>query len=237
MQYTSLTSRILRHGLGVLFQQNLLYARTDPDTKITKYEANPDACYNLIRSGKILEVVERKFGPSERDLVQTLLMLGHARIHDLTQAFTSRAPRNVGNSNGSHKKSAGAIESGAQFQAVLARLIRAEIIETVREDTFRNPVDVHQDITQEITKTLVGERSSTKEKVEHDKKIAERYRVYQDKGRELKRWLDQSQGPINKRRRLANGKATNGNHDSDDEAPDFNVRCGNTTCAIMEWRF
>lgn len=219
MQYTSLTSRVLRHGLGVLFQQNLLYARTDPDTNITKYEANPYACYNLIRTGKIIEIVERKFGPSERDLVQTLLMLGHARINDLTQAFTSRTSRYA---NGAHKTSTGEIESATQFQAVLARLIRAEIIETVRADTFRNPADVHQEITQEITKVAVGERSTTKDKAEQEKKIAERYKVYQDKGRELKRWLDQSQGTVSKRRKLANGRATNGNHNEED-VPDFNV--------------
>ena len=226
-----MTSRNLRHGLGVLFQQNLLYARTDPDSNITRYEANPDACYNLIRSGKILEVIERKFGPSEKDLVQTLLMLGHARIHDLTQAFASRGPRAAGYANGSHAESTGAIESGSQFQTVLARLIRADIIETVREDTFRNPADVHQEITQDITKTLAGERTAAKDKAEQEKKIAERYRVFRDKGQELKRWLDQSQGPVSKRRKLANGKATN-DHYEEESAPDFNVRCDATIIPV-----
>lgn len=152
-------------------------------------------------------------------------MLGHARIHDLTQAFASRAPRHVGNANGDepHEDSTGTIESGAQLKAVLARLIRAEIIETVREDTFRSPSDMHQEITQEITKTEPGERISAKERAELEKKVAERYRVFRDKGQELKRWLDQSQGPVNKRRKLANGKATNGNY-YEESVPDFNVR-------------
>lgn len=214
----------MRNGLGVLFQQNLLYTRTDPDSKITTYEANPDACYNLIRSGKILEVIENKFGHSERDLVQTLLLLGHARIHDLTEAFASRAPRQNGNTNGLHKASAGAIESGAHFKYVLARLIQAGIIDTVRGDTFRNPEDEHHDINQDVTKTAPGERTTAKNKEENERIIAERYRTFRDRGQELKHWLERNQGFGAKRRKLANGKAAQNGDFDEDEVPDFNVR-------------
>lgn len=221
IQHTSLTPRHLRNGLGVLFQQNLLYTRTDPDSKITTYEANPDACYNLVRSGKILDVIDRQFGPSERDLVQTLLHLGHARIHDLTEAFTSRAHKANGNSNGF-----GAIEGGNHFQHVLARLIQAEIIDTVRQDTFRNPGEVYQEIKDDVTKTAPGERTSSRDKDEHNERIADRYRSHRDQSKALKRQLDMSRGSNPKRRRLQNGRATKGDpfDDNEENAPQFNVR-------------
>jgi DNA-directed RNA polymerase III subunit RPC3 len=168
-------------------------------------------------------MIERKFGHSERDLVQTLLMLGHARIHDLTQAFASRSHKNERQTNGSHKRSNGTIESGTQFQSVLARLIRAEIIEAVLEDSFRSPMDMHQEITQDVTKTAPGEKASVRDRADQEKRIAEHYRIFLDRGRELKHWVDQNQGPsVTKRRKLENGKAINGGNE-EETVPDFNV--------------
>ena len=219
-QHTSLNPRQLRHGLAVLFQQNLLYTRTDPDTKITTYDANPDACYNLIRSGKILEAVEKQYGPSERELVQTLLQLGHARIHDLSQAFASRNPQINGEANGTHH--GGPISSVNDLLVALGRLIQADIIETVRPESFRNPVDVFHDIRQDVTKTAPGEKL-TKTKTEQHEQILNRWRTYRDQGKSLKRQLDQTRGSSAKRRKLYNGRAANGDLE-DETIPQLSVR-------------
>jgi DNA-directed RNA polymerase III subunit RPC3 len=220
--YTSLGSRHIRHGLGVLVQQNLLFHHTDQDSRGTIYEANPDASYNLVRSGKILQIVETQHGNAERDLVQALMLLGHARIADLAQAFESRKPRANGHSNGTGQSS-GMIESEGELNSVLSRLIRAEIIETVRPDSFRNPKDVHAEIERDVTKTRPGEKASTKNKAESMRLIAERMQQFRDQGTILKRQLDQRMGPVTKRRKLENGHDRNGHSDDFDDVPSLNV--------------
>lgn len=219
-QHTSLNPRQLRNGLAVLFQQNLLYTRTDPDTKITTYDANPDACYSLVRSGKILEAIDRQFGPSERELVQTLLQLGHARIHDLSQAFASRNHHANGNTNGSHNGAR--ISSTNDLLVALGRLIQADVIETVRPESFRNPVDVFHEIKHDVTKTAPGEKS-TKTKTEQHEQILNRWRAYREQGKGLKRQLDQTRGSSAKRRKLYNGRAANGDFE-DESVPQLSVR-------------
>ncbi|KND94023.1 DNA-directed RNA polymerase III subunit RPC3 [Tolypocladium ophioglossoides CBS 100239] len=205
-QHTSLSPRQLRNGRGVLAQQNLIYHSTDPDLRSTSYEANSDASYNLVRSGKILEVIDSQYGTAERDLVQTLMLLGYARIADLTHAFTTRAPTTNGHTNGSHKSGSGLIESKDHLNAALSRLIQAEIVETVRPDSFRNPAEVYREIEADVTKTAPGEKAS-KNKIEQHMQIVERFKTARDQSKALKRQLDQSNGPVAKRRRLQNGSA------------------------------
>lgn len=220
VQHTSLGPRHLRNGLGVLIQQNLLYHYTDPDSRVTSYEANSDACYNLTRSGKILEVINNQYGTAERDLVQTLMQLGYAKIADLTHAFTSRAPKSNGHTNGSHESSSGLIESKDHLNSALSRLIQAEILETVRPDSFRNPAEVYKEIEADVTKTAPGEKAS-KNKIEQHMQIVERFKAFRDQSKALKRQLDQFSGPATKRRRLQNGSSHPG--DPFDDTPDLNV--------------
>lgn len=221
---TTLNLRQLRNGLAVLFQQNLLYTRIDNESRTTHYEASPDACYNLVRAGKILEFVERQFGTSERDLVQTLLQLGHAKINDLSQAFSARNPFVNGGDHGSNGTTNGLIASEDGLLIGLGRLIQAGIVETVRPDSFRNPVDVFHEIRNEATRSLPGMKN-TKSKTEQQQQILGNWRKYREQTKTVKRQLDQSRGAAPKRRRLANGKAANGGLDDDeDDVPNLNVR-------------
>lgn len=223
VQHTALTPRHLRNGLAVLIQQNLLYHNTNSDTDVTSYEANPSASYNLVRSGKILAIIEDQYGVAERELVQTLMLLGHARIADLSQAFGSRAPKSNAHTNGDHESHNGLIESESHLNSVLGRLIRAEIIETVRPESFHNPNDVYQEIEDEATKTRPGEKLA-KNKGEVQRQIIERFRAFRDQPRILKRQLDQTGGFAPKRRKLTNGAAQNGHSDDGYDSPRLNVR-------------
>lgn len=167
-------------------------------------------------------MVENQHGTSERELVQTLMLLGHARIADLAQAFGSRGPKINGHANGDHDARNGLIESEHHLNSVLAHLIQAEILETVRPDSFRNPSDVYREIEDEVTKTGPGEKA-TKVKVEMQRQIMERFRTFRDQGKMLKRSLDHTNGPSTKRRKLTNGGSHNGHVDEYD-APQLNVR-------------
>ncbi len=89
-QYTSLTPRQLRHGLAVLLQYDLLYFTVGATDGNTVYDANPQAAYNLLRSGKVLEMIETLHGPDARDVMQSFLALGHTRIADLTDAYKAK---------------------------------------------------------------------------------------------------------------------------------------------------
>jgi DNA-directed RNA polymerase III subunit RPC3 len=81
--------RHLRHGLAVLLQQNLIYYHHDADSRVTYYEANQDASYLLLRSGKIIEFIYTRYGASARDIAQNLLYLGHAKIGELLDKTAS----------------------------------------------------------------------------------------------------------------------------------------------------
>ncbi|CAG8984183.1 hypothetical protein HYALB_00004166 [Hymenoscyphus albidus] len=88
-KHTRITSRALRHGLAVLIQQNLIYhisGKGEP----TYYEANPDAAYALVRSGKIMNFIEDRYGSLAREVVKIILLLGHARISDVIAQYKSQ---------------------------------------------------------------------------------------------------------------------------------------------------
>ncbi|PFH58973.1 hypothetical protein XA68_12970 [Ophiocordyceps unilateralis] len=234
-QNTSLSLRHLRNGLGVLIQQNLLYHNTDAATGVTSYEANSDACYNLMRSGKILEVIESQYGNAERELVQTLMLLGCARVADLGQAFGSRVPSTNGHTNGTQGSVSGLISSEHHMHQVLSRLIQHEIVETVQPDSFRNPADVYREIESEITKTAPGDKAS-KNKIEQHMQIVERFKEFRNQSKALKRRLDHTYGSTAKRRKVENGSA-HADFISGDDAPSINpnvvVRINRQKCLVQ----
>ncbi|RYO92393.1 hypothetical protein DL766_000363 [Monosporascus sp. MC13-8B] len=90
--HTALNQRQVRHGLAVLVQQNAVFHLSDPDSSITYYDANPDVVYNLVRSGKILEMVRENYGDIAKGLVQDVLVLGHIKMSDLVEAYKNKAP-------------------------------------------------------------------------------------------------------------------------------------------------
>ena len=95
-----MNQRQVRHGLAVLVQQNVLFHLTDPDTSVVYYDVNPDALYNLVRSGKILEMVRDKYGDLSKKLVQDVLVLGHIKIPDLVEAYGDNSDGEKNSTNG-----------------------------------------------------------------------------------------------------------------------------------------
>ncbi|KAL1958358.1 hypothetical protein VTO42DRAFT_4675 [Malbranchea cinnamomea] len=80
---THLTPRQVRYGLAVLIQQHLVFHFTSLDDGITYYEADWRNAYALVRSGKIIQLVEERLGPYAAKVVSAILYLGHVRISDL----------------------------------------------------------------------------------------------------------------------------------------------------------
>lgn len=217
----------MRHGLAVLVQQNLLFVYAAAESRIASYEANPDACYNLARSGKIIEMVGEEFGPAEEEVLRTLVQLGHARVSDLVQAFGFQAANGDDASNGhlvngdsnTHSKGAGNIHSLRELYAVLGRLVIAEIIDQVGPKTLRNPDDVFREIEDEITKTLPGEKSTAKQKEKMRDAVVAQFQAAREESKKLKRQLSQTMPLSVKRRKLSNGVHSNGSAALRDVAP------------------
>ncbi|RDA84039.1 hypothetical protein CP532_6518 [Ophiocordyceps camponoti-leonardi (nom. inval.)] len=234
-QNTSLSPRHLRNGLGALIQQNLLYHNTDAASGVTSYEANSDACYNLVRFGKILEVIECQFGTAERDLVQTLMLLGCARVADLGHAFGSRGPTTNGHTNGTQGSASGLISSENHLHQVLCRLIQHEIVETIQPSSFRNPAEVYREIEKDVTKTAPGDKVS-KNKIDQHMQVVERFKEFRDQSRALKRQLDQTYGSAAKRRKIQNGTAHTDfsyRHDALPLNPNVVVRVNHRKCLVQ----
>lgn len=227
VQHTSLSPRTIRHGLAVLVQQNLLYVYSASESRFASYEANADACYNLSRFGKIVEMVGAEFGPAEEEVLRTLMQLGHARVSDLVQAFGFHTANGTSASNGhaangesnTHARGAGNVHSLPELYAVLGRLVIAEIIDQVGPKTFRNPNDVLREIEDDVMKSLPGEKPTAKQKEKLKESVIAKYQVAQDESKKLKRQLVQTMPMTVKRRRLANGAHSNGSAALGDVAP------------------
>ncbi|WEW56346.1 RNA polymerase III subunit C82 [Emydomyces testavorans] len=80
VQNTHLSPRQVRHGLAVLIRQHLVFHCTSFDDGITYYESDWRAAYNLVRSGKIVQFVEKRLGNHAARVISTLLALGHAKV-------------------------------------------------------------------------------------------------------------------------------------------------------------
>ncbi|TQS36599.1 hypothetical protein Golomagni_02944 [Golovinomyces magnicellulatus] len=167
-KYIHLGQRQVRHGLVVLIQQNLVYHNSDEETGITHYEADTTTAYNLVRSGKILEAVESRYGAMARDVVQNLFLLGHTKISDLEEAYQSKQKQQIFkehlNSSTSENRDTNSHRSVMQEQmcttgqlhSVLLRLLHSGIIEEVYEHMFRSPSDTYSRIEKETLQIYFG---------------------------------------------------------------------------------
>ncbi|KAJ5095190.1 DNA-directed RNA polymerase III subunit rpc3 [Penicillium argentinense] len=81
--HSGLTDRQLRHGLVAMIQQHLIYHFTSFQDGITYYEANPQAAYYLVRSGKILQLVEDRLGEYAARVMEFIIYLGHTSVRQL----------------------------------------------------------------------------------------------------------------------------------------------------------
>ncbi|KAI1084370.1 RNA polymerase III subunit RPC82-domain-containing protein [Whalleya microplaca] len=237
-QNTSLNQKQVRHGIAVLIQLNLIFHHTDQDSTISYYEANPNAAYNLVRTGKILDMVRTKYGQHANTLVHDVLILGHIRISDLIEAYRDRHREQQetvngesshshshmngnGNSNGNGINGANGAngftsedeESDPTEQAYesLAQLIAVGILETVSSTMFQSSQDQRSAVEQEVMKDYPNGVRGTKQTNEFDKQVREELRKIQTEQTRLKRRLEYEfmYELGSKRRKLTNGAMSN----------------------------
>lgn len=262
-QYTSLTPRQLRHGLAVLIQYNLLYYQVPEGDGATMYEANPEAAYNVLRSGKVLEMVEGLYGVDAKDVIQSLLALGHTRIADLKDAYAAKiakweaslvlgASENGENGvNGTSEANgdedahdapnrahapATAIRSMSHLNAVLCRLIAADIVEVVDAASFQSFSDRRYQTLDHIERTYFPDGiRGQKKKDEFETRVAEHLQALREEPRKLKRMLQAHGHGRQKLRKLVNGDVAHG-YESSERDPLLDaktiVRVNHERCAV-----
>ena len=73
----------------MLIQENLVLWYTSAEDGSTSYEANHNACYLLIRSGKYLSYVEDRFKEPAVELLSHIIAHGHTSVGALVRAHGS----------------------------------------------------------------------------------------------------------------------------------------------------
>lgn len=256
VQYTSLTPRQLRHGLAVLIQHNLLYYSVG--SVPTTYEANAPAAYNLIRAGRVLELVGSMHGEAARDAIQSLMVLGNTKVGDLRDAYAARIERRQApvrptdgskmNGNGdpfdsdhegdlvdSTTTDSSPVESVDQLNSILCRLVEDELLVVVGAKMFQSFDDIYRDVQAEVQKKeFAGGIKGTKDKERYQNLVAQRLSEIRDEGKKLKRKLE-AQPIAAKRRKVGNGDVANGGHDiysAPPLDPDAVLRINHEKCLV-----
>ncbi|KAK6954900.1 hypothetical protein Daesc_002529 [Daldinia eschscholtzii] len=230
-QHTSLNQRQVRHGIAVLIQLNLIFHFTDQDSGITYYDANPHAAYNLVRTGKILDMVREKYGSDAYTLVNEVLIQGHTKISDLIAAFKKvriAEPHTVNgvSQNGHHHSNGNGVSNGTsdikvrdedvdtedQAYDSLSQLIAAGILEPLTLAMYQSPQDLRSTIEQDFLANHypTGIRGA-KQTAEFDKYVREKLREFHLENTKLKNDLEfeLENGAGSKRRKLTNGDTAN----------------------------
>ncbi|KAI1869046.1 uncharacterized protein JN550_006033 [Neoarthrinium moseri] len=217
---TSMNQRLIRHGLVVLIQQNLIFHQTDLDTGVSVYEANADAAYNIVRTGKILDVVHRNYGDEAKLLVHHVILNGYMTMSDLMQrrpqAATNGVPKTNGHVNGASSPTSAKLEDeGDQTQQtfdLIAHLIAVGILEPMSMTMLQTPDDVRAEIDRDIMKDYPTGLRGTKQKNEFNQRSVAGWKSYLDESKYLKRNLERDYLNFSgaKRRKLANGSRANG---------------------------
>lgn len=237
-QYTSLTPRQLRHGLVVLLQNNLLYFQTESGHAI--YTANADAAYNLVRTGKVLDMVGSVYGEAAVEVMQNLLSMGHTKVEHLRDAYEAKFKQAArvaaaangiasGDVNGSaahdqdsdearpDTKTGPHIKSLQELDEVLCRMIQAELVVTVTKESFRSWEDTRKLIEDEVHAAyFAGGVRGAKGKEEFASRLGKRLREVRDDPINIKRKL-QAKLQMNKRRKLSEWNSANTGDDFDDD--------------------
>ncbi|KAF6219856.1 hypothetical protein HO133_003681 [Letharia lupina] len=176
--HTHLSYRLVKHGLSVLVQQHLVLWYTSSDDHLTLYEANTTVAYSLVRSGKYIKIAEAQAGEFAGKVISDLLLLGHARVGDLVQAYgvgqsrsthdrlaaTRGPPSNPlsGLSEGRNEEQSVTLES---IYGTLCDLLRTESVSRVHLSHFRSDADNRSEAEKLVPKP---EEYKAKSKREQD---------------------------------------------------------------------
>ncbi|MCJ1470941.1 RNA polymerase III subunit C82 [Pseudocyphellaria aurata] len=213
LHHTGLTSRQLRHSLTVLIQQHLAYWTTSAEDNTTLYEANQETSYALVRSGKYVQWTEDRYGDFAGGVVSNLLLLGHARVGDLAQAYklvlpnekhSQEATHDLPNSNSpetpkTKQVNCETVDHSPTLESLhltLWDLLKAGLIVTVNESHFRSDADNKIEAEREIPHPKLKWKFKKDEELDWERNIQQK----------LEDWKHGSEAERNEINSLQRGK-------------------------------
>lgn len=228
IQQSDLPSRYIRHGLTVLIQQHLILHITPEADSSSFYEIDPQGAYNLVRTGRVISLVEERYGNGAGQVVSNLLQLGHARVGDLEDAYKFHAKDNSavdsaaehingeGLPNGFGKDGHMAVKeqdrkitSKADLHRVLAQLLEVGFITRVHKRTFYTHADREAEAGNEVMVTEFpdGKTTGPKAKLRYEQAVNAKKRKWREEEDEVSGdvYVKQTQ-----KRQKTNGGMTNG---------------------------
>jgi DNA-directed RNA polymerase III subunit RPC3 len=152
-QRCRLPLRQVKTGLAALIQLRLVYHHTTPDGQST-YQANTDNAYNLMRTGKLVALVERSMGSAAATVMEHLAVLGYATADELEANVCGDSkfdpaeadagpPQTNGHTTTDTRKDS---DRRNRFRAALADLVDEKYIVAVRDAHFQSVFDARQDV-------------------------------------------------------------------------------------------
>lgn len=216
-----------------------MYHYHEPDTKVTYYEANHNAAYKLVRSGKISEVVESRHGAAAKDVVMNLFQWGHTQVFELVAAYEKAQDKTINGKeddapstngiNGDHGPER--VRSTQQLHTILIQLLEAGIIEPVDPQMLRSPADTHNLFEKEIMREYRDGVKGAKGKEEVASKIRDRMRTLRA---ETSYWQPKTGGKrslggdgytngVSKKRKLLNGSVNGHSNGVEDGGAELDV--------------
>lgn len=178
--HTHLSYRLITHGLSVLVQQHLVLWYTSSDDHLTQYEANTATAYSLVRSGKYIKLAEAQVGEFAGKVVSNLLLLGHARVGDLVQAYgLGQSKSNHGclaatygpsskplsSSSGHADEFSGEnVDTVESIYGTLWELLQTELVSRVHISHFRSDADNRSEAEKVVPNSEEYKAKSKKEK-------------------------------------------------------------------------
>jgi DNA-directed RNA polymerase III subunit RPC3 len=190
--HSLLSARHAKYALSVLIQQHLVLhssaAGSDPQTF---YEVDWNGAYNLMRSGKIINIVQMRFGEAAAQLVSNLLQLGHARVGDLEDAYKfSKNSTHAIDTEAEHINGEGMptrrglrkINTPEQLHSMLCKLLEAGFLTRVRPSTYLSPADSHNEADAVVKREQFpdGKVSGPKAKIVYEQALRDLKRKWRD---------------------------------------------------------
>lgn len=172
-QKCHLPLRQIQHGLAVLVQAGLICHNTTSEGR-TSYEASPRNAYQLLRSGRVIGLVQNRYGKAAAAITKRLLILGHATIGDLKQSTRIR--------NGSVDRQDDRLDTMAtgatlgvddvETNNALEMLCRHGLVCRLRQAHLRTNADTWQAAEEKVLgRSLLSTAKGTKAKEENAAKI------------------------------------------------------------------
>ena len=204
---------MVKHGLSVLIQQHLVLWYTSSEDHLTLYEANTAVAYSLVRSGRYIRIAEARAGEFAGKVISNLLLLGHARVGDLVQAYgegqsksthdrlaATRGPPST-HWSGPFRRAEGDIEEQSvtleSIYGTLCDLLRIELVSRVHVSHFRSDADNRSEAAKVVRKPEEYKAKSQKERdAQHEAAIK----------RKLKEWRHGTNGEEDEIKDLMKGK-------------------------------